>query len=49
MTNDTTACDPAADGWALVEDKGFIAHAGPLHLRAADGADPSGPSRSMPT
>ncbi|AIQ88514.1 PaaI family thioesterase [Methylobacterium sp. 092160098-2] len=38
MTTDTTAFDPAAAGWALVEDKGFIAHVGPLHVRGTDGA-----------
>ncbi|MGT2487590.1 PaaI family thioesterase [Methylobacterium oryzae CBMB20] len=38
MTTDTDAHDPAADGWTLVEDKGFIAHVGPLHVRGADGA-----------
>ncbi|MDP4002581.1 PaaI family thioesterase [Methylobacterium sp. NEAU K] len=38
MTTDTKAFDPAAEGWAPVEDSGFIAHVGPLYIRAADGA-----------
>ncbi|SEO40329.1 uncharacterized domain 1-containing protein [Methylobacterium sp. UNC300MFChir4.1] len=42
MTTDTDAHDPAAhdpaEGWTLVEDKGFIAHVGPLRVRGADGA-----------
>ncbi len=38
MTSDTNTFDPASAGWSAVEDKGFIAHVGPLHLRDADGA-----------
>ncbi|MGU3285872.1 PaaI family thioesterase [Methylobacterium mesophilicum] len=38
MAIDPTPIDPASEGWALVEDTGFIAHVGPLHIRAADGA-----------
>lgn len=38
MTTETDALDPAGHGWAPVEDKGFIAHVGPLHLRGSDGA-----------
>src|SRR3954469_19080509 len=38
MTTETNAFDPAAAGWTLVQDDGFIAHVGPLHVRAADGA-----------
>ncbi|MBA9062918.1 hypothetical protein GGQ91_002306 [Methylobacterium fujisawaense] len=48
MTTDTTAFDPAAAGWALVEDKGFIAH---VRLMSAAPTAPTrfGPSRSTPT
>ena len=38
MTADTTADDAGTGGWDLVEDAGFIAHVGPLHLRPENGA-----------
>jgi uncharacterized protein (TIGR00369 family) len=38
MTIDPRTFDPKSEGWAEVEDEGFIAHVGPLHIRAADGA-----------
>ena len=38
MTTDPKTFDPASEGWAEVEDHGFIAHVGPLHVRAAAGA-----------
>ena len=34
---DTRTSDPAAEGWIPVEDRGFIAHVGPLHFRPEDG------------
>lgn len=30
--------DPDASGWAPIRDTGFIAHVGPVYVRAADGA-----------
>jgi acyl-coenzyme A thioesterase PaaI-like protein len=38
MTTEANASDPVSEGWALVEDSGFIAHVGPLYWRPADGA-----------
>ncbi|MCJ2051982.1 PaaI family thioesterase [Methylobacterium sp. J-070] len=38
MTANTTADDAGTGGWDLVEDAGFIAHVGPLHLRPENGA-----------
>jgi acyl-coenzyme A thioesterase PaaI-like protein len=38
MTTEANAVDPGEGGWTEVEDEGFIAHVGPLHRRAADGA-----------
>jgi uncharacterized protein (TIGR00369 family) len=37
MTTDTSSRNPAAEGWTRVEDNGFIAHVGPLHVRERDG------------
>ena len=37
MTTETNAFDPSAAGWTLVQDEGFIAHVGPLHIRGTDG------------
>ncbi|MCJ2118655.1 PaaI family thioesterase [Methylobacterium sp. J-001] len=38
MTTDPKDFNPTFEGWTTVEDKGFIAHVGPLHVRDADGA-----------
>ncbi|MCJ2139728.1 PaaI family thioesterase [Methylobacterium sp. E-066] len=38
MMTDPKNFDPASEGWTAVEDQGFIAHVGPLHVRDSDGA-----------
>ena len=38
MSTETDPFDPNDAGWTPIADEGFIAHVGPVHRRAADGA-----------